>query len=76
MVCTALSFSLIIDGMHFIPVQHAAILGYIEPVTAPLYALVFLGQRAVGVDARRRRADRRRRRAVVALGKAEEELYG
>ena len=43
-ICTALSFSLIMDGMRFIPVQHSAILGYLEPVTAPLYALVFLGQ--------------------------------
>jgi drug/metabolite transporter (DMT)-like permease len=44
-VCTALTFSLIMDGMHFIRVQHSAILGYIEPVSAPLYALVLLGQR-------------------------------
>jgi drug/metabolite transporter, DME family len=32
------------DGMRFIPVQHSAILGYLEPVMAPVYALVFLGQ--------------------------------
>jgi DME family drug/metabolite transporter len=75
-VTTALTFSLFVDGMHFIKVQHASIMGYIEPVSAPLYALVLLGQRpsawtiaggalivAAGV-------------AVVALGKAEEELYG
>jgi drug/metabolite transporter (DMT)-like permease len=43
-VCTALTFSLIMDGLRFIKVQHAAIMGYIEPVTAPLYALAFLGQ--------------------------------
>ena len=30
-VCTALTFSLIMDGMHFIKVQHAAIMGYVEP---------------------------------------------
>jgi drug/metabolite transporter (DMT)-like permease len=75
-VTTALSFSLFIDGLHFIKVQHASIMGYIEPVSAPLYALLFLGQKpsawtlaggaliiAAGV-------------VVVALGKAEEELYG
>ena len=76
LVTTALTFSLFIDGMHFIKVQHASIMGYIEPVSAPLYAFVLLGQRpspwtlaggalivTAGV-------------AVVALGKAEEELYG
>ena len=75
-VTTAFTFSLFIDGLHFIRVQHASILGYIEPVSAPLYALFILGQRpsswtlaggalivAAGV-------------AVVALGKAEEEVYG
>lgn len=73
LVMTALSFSLFLDGMHYIKVQHASIMGYIEPVSAPLYALVFLGQRpsawtlaggvliiAAGV-------------LVVALGKADEE---
>jgi drug/metabolite transporter (DMT)-like permease len=73
LVMTALSFSLFLDGMHYVKVQHASIMGYIEPVSAPLYALVFLGQRpsawtvaggaliiAAGV-------------LVVALGKAEEE---
>jgi drug/metabolite transporter (DMT)-like permease len=73
LVMTALSFSLFLDGMHYVRVQHASIMGYIEPVSAPLYALVFLGQRpsawtiaggaliiAAGV-------------LVVALGKGEEE---
>ena len=43
-VCTALTFSLVMDGMHFIKVQHSAIMGYIEPVSAPVYALLILGQ--------------------------------
>ena len=43
-VCTALAFSLVMDGMHYVKVQHAAIIGYIEPVSAPLYALVILSQ--------------------------------
>lgn len=47
-VCTAVSFSLIMDGMHFIKVQHAAIMGYLEPVTAPLYALMLLSQSPSG----------------------------
>jgi len=76
LVTTALTFSLFIDGLHFIKVQHASIIAYIEPVSAPIYALLILGQRpsawtvaggalivAAGV-------------LVVALGKAEEEVYG
>jgi drug/metabolite transporter (DMT)-like permease len=43
-VCTALTFSLVMDGMHFIKVQHSAIMGYVEPVSAPVYALLILGQ--------------------------------
>jgi drug/metabolite transporter (DMT)-like permease len=43
-VCTALTFSLVMDGMHYIKVQHSAIMGYVEPVSAPVYALLILGQ--------------------------------
>ena len=45
LLTTAFSFSLFMDGLHYIRVQHASIMGYLEPVSAPLYALVFLGQR-------------------------------
>ena len=45
LVTTAFSFSLFMDGLHYIRVQHAGIMGYLEPVSAPFYALVFLGQR-------------------------------
>jgi drug/metabolite transporter (DMT)-like permease len=41
---TAISFSLFMDGMRYIRVQHASIMGYIEPVSAPFYALLFLSQ--------------------------------
>jgi drug/metabolite transporter (DMT)-like permease len=44
LVTTAFSFSLFMDGLHYIRVQHAGIIAYLEPVSAPLYALVFLGQ--------------------------------
>ena len=44
LVTTAFSFSLFMDGMRYIRVQHASIMGYLEPVSAPLYALVFLSQ--------------------------------
>ncbi len=44
-VTTAFSFSLFMHGLRYIKVQHAPIMGYLEPVSAPLYALVFLGER-------------------------------
>jgi drug/metabolite transporter (DMT)-like permease len=44
LVTTAFSFSLFMHGLHFIRIQHASIIAYIEPVSAPLYALVLLGQ--------------------------------
>jgi len=45
LVYTALCFSLFTDGLRFVPVEHAGILGYLEPVTAPLWALLLVGQR-------------------------------
>jgi drug/metabolite transporter (DMT)-like permease len=45
LVTTAFSFSLFMDGLHYVRVQHAGIIAYVEPVSAPLYALVLLGQR-------------------------------
>ncbi len=44
LLTTALTFSVFMDGLHHIRVQHASIMGYLEPVSAPLYALIFLGQ--------------------------------
>ena len=44
LVTTALSFSIFMDGLRYIRVQHASIVAYLEPVSAPLYALVFLSQ--------------------------------
>jgi len=44
LVTTAFSFSLFMDGLRYVRVQHASIIAYLEPVSAPLYALVFLGQ--------------------------------
>lgn len=43
-VCTALAYMMWTFGMGSIRVQHAAILGYLEPVSAPVYALLLLGQ--------------------------------
>ena len=44
MVCTALAYMMWTFGMGLIKVQHSSILGYLEPVSAPLYALLLLGQ--------------------------------
>ena len=45
LVYTALCFSLFTDGLRFVAVEHAGILGYLEPVTAPLWALLLVGER-------------------------------
>ena len=44
-VCTALAYMMWTYGMGRIKVQHSSILGYLEPVSAAVYALVLLGQR-------------------------------
>ena len=43
-VCTALAYTMWTEGVGRIKVQHSSILGYLEPVSAPLYALLLLGQ--------------------------------
>jgi drug/metabolite transporter (DMT)-like permease len=40
----AIGFTLFVHGLQYIKVQHGAIIGYLEPVSAPLYALLILGQ--------------------------------
>jgi drug/metabolite transporter (DMT)-like permease len=42
--CTALAYTLWIEGTRRVPVEQVAILGYLEPVAAPLYALFLVGQ--------------------------------
>jgi DME family drug/metabolite transporter len=43
-LCTALAYTMWTSGMGLIKVQHSSILGYLEVVSAPLYAFVLLGQ--------------------------------
>ena len=45
LVFTALCFSMFTDGIRFVRVEHAGILGYLEPVTAPFWALVLVAER-------------------------------
>ena len=44
LVYTALCFSVFTDGLRFVPIEHAGILGYLEPVTAPIWALLLVGE--------------------------------
>jgi len=44
LVTTALGYTMWMDGMARIRVQHTSILGLIQAVAAPVFALIFLGQ--------------------------------
>ena len=44
LVSTALAYTMWVEGVARIRVQHSSILGFITPVAAPIYALVLLGQ--------------------------------
>jgi drug/metabolite transporter (DMT)-like permease len=48
LICTVVAYSLWIEGLRRVRVQHASILGYLEPVSAPLYALLLLGEAPSG----------------------------
>jgi drug/metabolite transporter (DMT)-like permease len=43
-VCTAVAYTMWVEGMARVKVQHSSILGFLTPVAAPVYALVLLGQ--------------------------------
>jgi drug/metabolite transporter (DMT)-like permease len=43
-VCTAISYTLWIEGTRRVRVEHVTVLGYIEPVAGPLYAVFLVGQ--------------------------------
>jgi drug/metabolite transporter, DME family len=42
--CTAIPYVMYVEGLRRIRVEHASILGYLEPVSAPFYALLLLGE--------------------------------
>ena len=44
LVATALGYTMWMDGVARVPVQHSSILGLLTPVAAPVFALVLLGQ--------------------------------
>jgi drug/metabolite transporter (DMT)-like permease len=43
-VCTAVAYTLWIEGTRRVRVEHVTILGYVEPVAGPLYAVFLVGQ--------------------------------
>jgi drug/metabolite transporter (DMT)-like permease len=43
-LCTAIPYMLIVTSLRYVRVQHVSILGYLEPVSAPVYALILLGE--------------------------------
>ncbi len=51
LVCTALAYSVWVEGVGRIPVQHSSILGFLTPVVAPLFAWMLLGERIAPVIA-------------------------
>ena len=73
LVYTALCFSLFTDGIRFVRVEHAGIIGYLEPVTSPLWAFLLIGETAAVDDVRRRRPHRRRRHPRDRLRQGEAE---
>jgi drug/metabolite transporter (DMT)-like permease len=44
LLVTAVGYTLWMEGMRRVRVQHSAVLGFLTPVAAPVYALIFLGQ--------------------------------
>ncbi|HMK92106.1 MAG TPA: DMT family transporter [Thermoleophilia bacterium] len=44
LVCTAAPYVMFVESIRRIRVEHASILGYLEPVSAPFYALLLLGE--------------------------------
>jgi len=44
LVCTAVAYTLWMEGTRRVRVQHSAVLGFLTPVAAPIYALILLSQ--------------------------------
>jgi drug/metabolite transporter (DMT)-like permease len=47
-VCTAIAYTLWMEGTHRICMQHSAVLGFLTPVAAPFFALGLAGQTITG----------------------------
>ncbi len=62
LLCTAVAYTMWVEGVARLRVQHSAILGFLTPVVAPLFAWLLLGEAITAPDRARRRPDRRGRR--------------
>lgn len=51
LVCTAVAYSIWVEGVGRVPVQHSAIMGFLTPVVAPLFAWLLLGEEVTAVTA-------------------------
>jgi drug/metabolite transporter (DMT)-like permease len=47
-VCTAVAYTLWMEGTARVRLQHSAVLGFLTPVAAPVYALLIVGQTITG----------------------------
>ena len=74
LVCTAVAYTLWVEGVGRIRVQHSAILGFLTPVIAPVIAWVFLGQGMTLATATGGALVLLAGVLVVVFGRAEEEL--
>jgi drug/metabolite transporter (DMT)-like permease len=74
LVCTAVAYTLWVEGVGRIRVQHSAILGFLTPVVAPLIAWLFLGQGMTLATALGGALVLAAGVLVVVFGRAEEEL--
>ncbi len=43
-LCTAIAYTLWVEGTRRVRVEHVTVLGYVEPVAGPVYALFLVGQ--------------------------------
>ena len=69
LVCTAVAYSIWVEGVGRIPVQHSAILGFLTPVVAPLFAWLLAEGGGHAGDRRGRRPHPGRRRARGVVGR-------
>ncbi len=74
LVCTAVAYTLWVEGVGRIRVQHSAILGFLTPVVAPVVAWVFLGQGMTLATAAGGALVLLAGVLVVVFGRAEDEL--
>ena len=74
LVCTAIAYTMWVEGVARIRVQHSSILGFLTPVVAPLFAWALLGQGVTLATAVGGALIVAAGVLVVVLGKSESEL--